>query len=138
VRDGVMGFAVVRQVAAAGLVLCFWAPGALAQEKGLSCVAELKKEYGSSTALSPTCPGDYDCTFMAATGNASARALVGTIAEKAESCFTAAGLSVSKEEKEGPGTTRYFSEAGQERCALLIAEPSGSPPEGVRAVCKTE
>jgi hypothetical protein len=133
-----MGLRTVWRLASAGLFVALGASAALAQQKGLSCVTELKTEYGASAALSPSCPSDYDCTFMAPTGNASARALVEAIAKKAESCYTAAGLTMSKEQKDGPGTTRYFSEAGQERCALLIAEPSGPPPEGVRAVCKTE
>lgn len=128
----------VCRLAIAALMLGLGASGVLAQGKGLSCVEALKKEYGANAALSPSCPSDYDCTFMAPTGNASARALVEAIAKKAEGCFTAAGLAVSKEEKEGPGSTRYYSEGGQERCALLVAEPSGPPPEGVRAVCKTE
>ena len=125
-------------VAAAALALGLGASDALAKDSAFSCITALRKEHASNAALNPSCPGDFDCTFMAPTGNASARALVETIAKKTESCFTAAGLTMSKEEKEGPGVTRYFSEAGRERCALLIAEPSGPPPEGVRAVCRTE
>jgi hypothetical protein len=60
------------------------------------------------------------------------------VAKKAEDCFSAAGLAVSKEEKEATGLTRIYSEGGQERCAVLLAVPSGPPPEGVRAVCKPE
>lgn len=133
-----MGMKIAWRLASAALALAFGASAALAQQKGASCVTALKAEYGSSAALSPSCPSDNDCTFMAPTGNASARALVEVVAKKAESCFAAAGLTMSKEQKDGPGTTRYFSEAGQERCALLVAEPSGPPPEGVRAVCKAD
>jgi hypothetical protein len=133
-----IGNRIAERLIVAGVLLGFAVTGAAAQGKGQSCVTDLKKEYGTAAAVSPNCAGEYDCTFMAPPGNASARALMETIAQKAESCFTGAGLSMSKEVKDGPGTTRYFSEAGQERCALLIAAPSGPPPEGVRAVCKTD
>ncbi len=100
-----------------------------------SCVAQLKKDYGSTDALNADCPSESDCTFMAPTGNASARALIETIAGKVESCFTGAELKMTKEDKVAEGTTRIF-EAADVKCALLTSAPNGTPPEGVRAVCQ--
>lgn len=127
----------LRTVLAAAL-FCASGGVAVAQGKGDACVAGLKKEYGASGVLNPACQSDLDCSFMAPPGNASARALLEAVAKKAEDCFSAAGLTVSKEDKDAVGLTRFYSEGGQERCAVLIAVPNGPPPEGVRAVCKPD
>ncbi len=118
------------------LAMVFAAQSALAQSKPSSCVAELQKEYGTAAGLSADCPTKSDCTFQAPTGNASARALIETIAKRAESCFTGAGLKVAKEETLALGTTRLFDGDGEAKCAVLVSTPNGSPPEGVRAVCQ--
>jgi hypothetical protein len=122
----------------AAALLCASGGVAVAQGKGDACVADLKKEYGADGVLNAACPSDLDCTVMAPPGNASARALLEAVAKKAEDCFSAAGLTVSKEDKDSIGRTRFYSEGGQERCAVLIAVPNGPPPEGVRAVCKPD
>lgn len=122
-----------------GLALCVGTVHlAWAQSAPLACIAELKKEYGASAGLKVECDSGKDCTFQAPTGNASARALVDTIAKHAEDCFKSAGLKVSKEDKQPVGTTRLFNGEGEGKCALLISTPSGDVPEGVRAVCQSE
>jgi hypothetical protein len=109
---------------------------ALAQGAPASCIAELETQYGAQAGLRADCSGGTDCTFQAPTGNASARALIDVIAKRAEACFTGAGLKLASEEELAIGTTRHFGGTGDVRCAVLTAAPTGSPPEGVRAVCQ--
>lgn len=125
-------------VMAAAIMLIAGAGTAAAQDQAAACVTQLKTEYGSMAALKAECASDTDCTFLAPTGNASARALLDTIATKTESCFKSAGLASTKEDKQDIGTTRTYNGEGVGKCALLISTPNGAPPEGVRAVCQTE
>lgn len=111
---------------------------ALAQGEPAACISELQAEYGNAAGLSSECASETDCTFQAPTGNASARALIGTIAERAETCFTSAGLNRKSQQTQGIGTTTTFNGEGEGQCALLVSTPSGSPPEGVRVVCRQE
>ena len=120
---------------AAALIIVTGGP-ALAQGAPASCIAELETQYGAQAGLRAECSGGTDCTFQAPTGNASARALIDVIAKRAEACFTGAGLKLASEEKLAIGTTRHFDGTGDVRCAVLTAAPTGSPPEGVRAVCQ--
>ena len=121
---------------AAALMISAGGP-ALAQDSApAACIAELETQYGPQAGLQADCSGGTDCTFQAPTGNASARALIDVIAKRAEACFTAAGLKLASEETLAVGTTRHFDGAGDARCAVLTATPTGSPPEGVRAVCQ--
>ena len=133
------GISALRTIAVAtGLVMIAGVSGAIAQDKGPACVAQLKTEYGSASGITSECASDTDCTFMAPTGNASARALMDAAAAKAESCFKAAGLSATNEDKQDIGTTRTYNGEGLGKCALLISTPNGMPPEGIRAVCQDE
>jgi hypothetical protein len=125
-------------VIAAALMTVAGTGAAAAQDQAAACVTQLKTEYGTAAGLNAECPSDTDCTFLAPTGNASARVLLDTVATKAESCFKAAGLASAKENKQDIGTTRTYNGEGAGKCALLISTPNGLPPEGVRAVCQSE
>jgi hypothetical protein len=125
-------------VFAAAIMIIAGTGAAAAQDQAAACVTQLKAEYGAVAALNAECPSDTDCTFLAPPGNASARALLDTVARKAESCFQSAGLASTKEDKQAIGTTRTYNGEGAGKCALLISTPNGSPPEGVRAVCQSE
>jgi len=111
---------------------------ALAQGEPATCISELQTEYGDAAGLSSDCASETDCTFQAPSGNASARALIATIAERAEACFTSAGLNRKSEQTQGIGTTTTFNGEGEGQCAILVSAPSGSPPEGVRVLCRPE
>jgi hypothetical protein len=134
----VAGFFARRGAKAALAAVAMVAGGgqALAQAAPASCIAELEKQYGAGPGLQASCSGGTDCTFQAPTGNASARALIDAIAKRAEACFIGAGLKLASEETLAVGTTRHFDGTGDARCAVLIASPTGLPPEGVRAVCQ--
>jgi hypothetical protein len=107
-----------------------------AQGAAPACIAELKKDYGATAGLKAGCDSAKDCTFQAPIGNASALALIDTIAKRAAACFTAAGLKVSKEDKQPVGTTRIFKGGKNAECAVLVSTPTGGIAQGVRAVCK--
>ena len=126
-----------RGTAAFALALMLSAGAALAQAAPAACVADLRKEYSANTALKAECPSDADCTFQAAEGNASALALVGAMVKRAETCFTAAGLKITKDDTAAQGTTRYYGTAEvAEQCVLLIAANEGGIAQGVRTACK--
>lgn len=127
-----------RTVITAAIMLVGGAGAVAAQDQAAACVTQLKTEYGTAAALNAECASDTDCTFLAPTGNASARALLDTIATKTESCFKSAGLVSTNEDKQDIGTTRTYNGEGAGKCALLISTPNGAPPEGVRAVCQSE
>ena len=84
------------------------------------------------------CANATDCTFQAPVGNASALALIGSMVKTVEACFTAAGLSVVKEDVVPQGTTRQYGKAGTaEMCAVLISTSMGDLADGLRATCQT-
>lgn len=125
------------RAAAFAVVLLLGAGPALAQASPASCVADLSKEYSANTALRAECPSKADCTFQAAEGNASALALIGAMVKRAEACFTAAGLTITKDDTAAEGTTRYYGTAEKpETCALLIATGTGGVAQGVRTACQ--
>ena len=126
-----------RAVALAiGLILCS-AP-ALAQGAPSSCVTALSKEFGTNSALRMECTNATDCTFQAPVGNASALALIGAMVKTVEACFTAAGLSVVKEDVMPQGTTRQYGKSGtSEMCAVLISTTTVDLADGLRATCQT-
>lgn len=120
---------------AIGLMLCS-AP-AFAQGAPASCVTALSKEYGSNPAPRMECANATDCTFQAPAGNASALALIGAMVKTVEACFTAAGLSVVKEDVAPQGTTRQYGRTGAaEMCAVLISTGMGDLAGGLRAACQ--
>ncbi|WP_088347654.1 MULTISPECIES: hypothetical protein [Rhodomicrobium] len=126
-----------RAAAAFALAAVLGAGGVMAQAAPAACVADLRKEYASSSALRAECPSDTDCTFQAPEGNASALALIGTMVKRAEACFTAAGLKVTKDDTAAQGTTRYYGTADTaEKCALLIAANETGVAQGMRAACQ--
>ena len=121
---------------AIGFILCS-AP-AFAQSAPASCVTALSKEYGTNSALRMECTNATDCTFQAPVGNASALALIGAMVKTVEACFTAAGLSVVKEDAVAQGTTRQFGKPGtSEMCAVLISTTTVDVADGLRATCQT-
>jgi hypothetical protein len=121
---------------AAAVMIAAGGPALAQGSTPTACIAELETQYGAQAGLRAECSGGTDCSFQAPTGNASARALIDVIAKRAEACFTAAGLKLASEEALAVGTTRHFDGTGDVRCAVLTAAPTGSPPEGVRAVCQ--
>jgi hypothetical protein len=125
-----------RGALAAAVMIAAGGPASAQGSAPAACIAELETQYGAQAGLRAECSGETDCTFQAPTGNASARALIDVIAKRAEACFVGAGLKLANEEKLAVGTTRHFDGTGDARCAVLTAAPTGSPPEGVRAVCQ--
>lgn len=123
-------------VAIAALMMIAGSAPASAQSAPSACVAELKKEYGATAGLESECTSDKDCTFQAPIGNASARALLDAVAKRAETCFTTAGLTLSKEDKQAVGTTRLFNGDKGGQCAVLISTEAGPVPVGIRTVCQ--
>lgn len=139
-RRALISLAHNSRIASAGViaatVLAFSTASCLAQASPPACIADLKKDYGATPGLNANCESDKDCTFIAPPGNASARALVGAIAERVEACFKARGLTLASEDAQPVGVTRNFKNGDEAECALLISTPSGGVPEGVRAVCR--
>lgn len=110
---------------------------AFAQTSPSACVTALQTEYGTTSTLRSECTNDTDCTFQAAMGNASALALIGAMVKKVEACFTAAGMTIVKEDVTTEGTTRQFGMQGsKEMCAVLIATGPGDLANGMRATCQ--
>jgi hypothetical protein len=121
--------------AAIGLILCSTA--AFAQSAPASCVTALSAKYGSTPALKMECANETDCTFQAPPANASALALIGSMVKTLEACFTAAGLSMVKEDTVPEGTTRlYGKSSGAEQCAVLIHTGPTNIADAVRATCQ--
>ena len=128
-----------RRAAAVAMGLILVSAPAFAQSgTPASCVTALSKEYGSNSALRMECTNATDCTFQAPAGNASALALIGAMVKTVEACFTAAGLSVVKEDVMPQGTTRQYGKAGgSEICAVLISTTTADVADGMRATCQT-
>ena len=127
-----------RRAAAVAVALMLGSVPALAQNAApASCVTDLSKQYGSTSALRMECTNATDCTFQAPTGNASALALIGSMVKTVEACFTAAGLTVVKEDVMSQGTTRQYGLAGAEQtCAVLISTSVSDLADGLRATCQ--
>jgi hypothetical protein len=118
-----------------GLTLCCGA--AFAQSMPSSCVMDLNKQYGSTSALRTECKTASDCTFQAPMGDASALALIGAMVKRVEACFAAAGFSVVKEDVAPRGITRQYGKPGAaEMCAVLISTRMGDLADGLRATCQ--
>jgi hypothetical protein len=121
--------------AALAAISCLPAAGVEAKTPS-ACVGELQKQYGGTPALRSECASKTDCTFQAPEGNASALALVDTIAKRAESCLGEAGLTMTTEETITGGSTRYYGATdASEKCALLVATANGAT-QGVRLTCQ--
>ncbi len=121
--------------AAIGLILC--STTAFAQSAPASCVTALSAKYGSTPALKMECANDADCIFQAPPANASALALIGSMVKTVEACFTAAGLTMVKEDTLPDGTTRQYGKSGgTEKCALLIHTSPLNIADGMRATCQ--
>ena len=126
-----------RRAAAATLGLILFSSTAFAQGAPAFCVTALSKEYSSTSALRMECTNATDCTFQAPPGNASALALIGSMVKTVEACFTAAGLTVVKEDVMPQGTTRQYGLAGAEQtCAVLISTSVSDLADGLRATCQ--
>ena len=126
------------RVAAVAIGLTLGSAPAFAQSAPASCVTALSKEYGGNSALRMECTNATDCTFQAPVGNASALALIGAMVKTVEACFTAAGLSVVKEDVMPQGTTRQYGKPGtSEMCAVLISTTTVDLADGLRATCQT-
>jgi hypothetical protein len=109
-----------------------------AQSAPASCVTSLSKEYGANSSVRMECTNATDCTFQAPIGNASALALIGSMVKTVEACFTAAGLTVVKEDAVPQGTTRQYGKPGSsEMCAVLISTTTVELADGLRATCQT-
>jgi len=113
-------------------------PAQAQNAEAVACITQLQEEHGNADGLNSECASDRDCSFLAPAGNASARGLLATIADSAQSCFEASGLSNVNEEKQDLGVTRIFNGEGEGQCAVLVNTPSGPPPEGVRLLCREE
>ncbi|MBX2806893.1 MAG: hypothetical protein KTR19_13040 [Hyphomicrobiales bacterium] len=121
---------------AATLATYLAVPSGFAQGNPVACIAQIQSEFGSNPALNADCSSDMDCSFLAAPGNDGAQAVIASIVQKAESCFTAAGQTAQGEQSQGGSSMRQFDGNDETQCALLISKPGTDSPEGVRVLCQ--
>lgn len=105
------------------------------------CIGEAHEKFGKSIALKSFCRSPSDCEYQAPLLNASALALVNTMAETIQECWRKAGLTLAEQTRASAtlSTRRYADPTGKsgESCEIALSETSGALADGFRAACRT-
>ena len=131
---GALTFRVIG-AACAALWMGFATGAATAQEASAKCIASVHAEFGSAKALRAECTPAGDCMYQAPAGNASALALLNSMAAQVETCWVASGLAMAQEQRGAQGVMRTYARGGQS-CKMLLSISAGTMADGYRAACQ--